>query len=398
MPNAIDSTGIQTQTTPEIIAEILDGTPDYPGMRQIYGADINVAPNSPDGQMVNIVAQAKTDVLEFITQVYNSFDPDLAIGVALDQRCAINGVVRKAGTYTVTNVTVTTDRALTLAGLSEDDGNPFTVQDSAGNQFQLVDTEIIASAGAYVLPFRATDLGAVETTPNTITTIVSITLGVVSVNNPGAATNTGTNEESDNALRIRRQNSVALPSIGYFSGLVGALQNLDGVLQASVFENFTNATDGDGTPAHSIWCIVLGGEVGDVANVIYLKRNAGCGMRGSVVVPLVQLDGSTFNVQFDRPTDEDLYISIDIAAISGTIDEDFIRSEILRLLSYGINQPADTTTIACLVRQISPNASTSNEGVSNDGITYVSLLQTSSKDRIFSLATERVIINGIPGS
>lgn len=398
MPNAIDSTGIQTQTTPEIIAEILDGTPDYPGMRQIYGADINVAPNSPDGQMVNIVAQAKTDVLEFITQVYNSFDPDLAIGVALDQRCAINGVVRKAGTYTVTNVTVTTDRALTLAGLSEDDGNPFTVQDSAGNQFQLVDTEIIASAGAYVLPFRATDLGAVETTPNTITTIVSITLGVVSVNNPGAATVTGTNEESDNALRIRRQNSVALPSIGYFSGLVGALQNLDGVLQASVFENFTNATDGDGTPAHSIWCIVLGGEVGDVANVIYLKRNAGCGMRGGVIVPLVQLDGSTFNVQFDRPTNEDLYISIDVAAISGTIDEDFIRAEILRLLSYGINQPADTTTIACLVRQIAPNASTSNEGVSNDGITYVPLLQTSSKDRIFSLATERVIINGIPGS
>lgn len=398
MPNAIDSTGIQTQTTPEIIAEILDGTPDYPGMRQIYGADINVAPNSPDGQMVNIVAQAKTDVLEFITQAYNSFDPDLAVGVALDQRCAINGVVRKAGTYTLTNVTVTADRALTLDGLNDESANPFTVQDSAGNQFQLVDTEIIASAGVYVLAFRAAALGAVETVPNTITTVVSITLGIVGVNNPNPATSTGVNEESDNALRIRRQNSVALPSIGYFSGLVGALQNIDGVLQASVFENVTNSTDSDGIPAHSIWCIVLGGESGDVANVIYLKRNAGCGMKGAASVSVIQLDGSTFNVQFDRPTDEDLYISLDIAAISGTIDEDFIRAEILRLLSYGINQPADTTTISCLVRQISPNASTSNEGVSNDGIAYVSLLQTSSKNRIFALAADRITINGIPGS
>lgn len=398
MPNAIDSTGIQTQTTPEIIAEILDGTPEYPGMRQIYGADINVAPNSPDGQMVNIIAQAKTDVLDFITQVYNSFDPDLAIGRALDQRCAINGVVRKAGTYTLTNVTVTTDRALTLTGLNDDPANPFTVQDAAGNQFQLVDTEVIGGAGAYVLAFRAAELGAVETVPNTITTIVSITLGVVSVNNPSAATSVGVNEETDTALRVRRQNSVALPSVGYFAGLVGALQNLDGVLQASVFENFTNATDGDGIPAHSIWCIVLGGEASDIANVIYLKRNAGCGMKGDVVVPLIQLDGTTFNVQFDRPTPEDLYISFDVAAITGTIDEDFIRDEILRLLSYGINQPADTTTIACLVRQIASNASTSNEGVSNDGVTYVTLLQTSSKDRIFTLAADRIIINGVPGS
>lgn len=394
MPNIIDANGITTQTTAEIVAEVTEG------MQGIYGTDINVAPNSPDGQMINIIAQAKSDTLDFITQAYNSFDPDLAIGRQLDQRCAINGVIRKPGTYTLTNVEVTTDRALTLTGLSEVDApsDAFTVSDAAGHLFYLQDTEVIASGGTYTLSFRAADIGAVLTTPNTITTITTITLGVVSVNNPDAATSTGENEETDAALRVRRQNSVALPSIGYFAGLVGALQNLDGVSQASVFENYTSATDGDGIPAHSIWCIVMGGDAGDIANVIYLKRNAGCGMKGSVSIPLIQLDGTEFTVLFDRPTTEDLYISFDVEAITGLIDEEYIRQQILARLSYRINQPADTTTIVSLIREISPNASVSNEGVSNDDVSYVPLLQTSSKDRIFSIASDRIIINGAPGS
>ena len=113
MPNLIDQTGITIQTLPQIIDEILNGTADYPGMFQIYGANINVNPNSPDGQMIAIVAQAKLDMLEFIAQVFASFDPDQAIGVVLDQRCSINGVAREAGTYTITPVTVTVDRAVT---------------------------------------------------------------------------------------------------------------------------------------------------------------------------------------------------------------------------------------------------------------------------------------------
>ena len=83
MPNVIDSTGLTIQTYDEIVAEILNGTSDFPGFYAIYGADINVDPNSPDGQMVGIFAQGKLDVLEFLQQIFNSFDPDKAVGVAL---------------------------------------------------------------------------------------------------------------------------------------------------------------------------------------------------------------------------------------------------------------------------------------------------------------------------
>src|SRR5262249_49883290 len=143
----------------------------------------------------------------------------------------------------------------------------------------------------------------------------------------------GTDEESDYALRIRRAASVALPSKGYLEGLYGALLDVTGVTSVKLLENVTNTTDGDGIPGHSIWAIVNGGADADVAQPIYVKRNAGCGMKGAVVVPITQVDNSVFNVKFDRPTSEDLWISFNTAAVSGVIDDDYIRDQLLELLS-----------------------------------------------------------------
>ncbi len=398
MPNAVTPTGLEIQTVQEIIAEILNGTTDFPGMYSIYGADINVDPNSPDGQMVNIIAQAKIDVLELCQQIYNSFDPDKAVGVALNARCAINGVVRNAGTFTILSVSVTVDRALTLAGLDTAPTAPFTVSDSSGNKFYLETAHVFSGAGTVALDFRSALLGPVSVLPNTVTTIVTVTLGVTAVNNASAPSTLGLTEETDYALRIRRQKSVALPSQGYLEGLLAALIDTDGVTQAVVYENDTDSTDANGIPSHSIWCIVLGGTNEDVANAIYVKRNAGCGMKGSVSVAVLQVDGSYFTIKFDRPTDEDLWIEFDVAAIgTGSVDPAYIRQQLLAQLSYNINQPADTTSIVALIKAISPNASVSNEGVSNDGISYVPLLDNTDIDNIWALDSVRIIINGSPG-
>ena len=125
--NSISSSGLSIQTLADIISEILNGAPGYPGLKAIYGADINVDPNSPDGQMINLFAQGKIDVLEMLQSIYDSFDPDQAVGTVLDQRCAINGAVRTAGTYTETNVNVTASQAATLQGLDLYPSAPFTV-------------------------------------------------------------------------------------------------------------------------------------------------------------------------------------------------------------------------------------------------------------------------------
>lgn len=397
MPNVIDQNGIQIQTLAQILDEILNGTADYPGMYQIYGPNINVDPNSPDGQMINIIAQAKLDMLEFISQVFASFDPDQAVGRALDQRCAINGVVRNAGTYTVTNITVTATQAVTLAGIDTAPDAPFTVADDAGNQFQLVTTHVFSGAGTEVLVFRAKNLGLVETTPNTITTIVTVTLGISTVNNPTAATTVGTAEETDYALRIRRARSVSLPSKGYFEGLYGALLDIDGVTSVNLLENVGSDPDDNDIPGHSIWAIVAGGTDAAVAQAIYLKRNAGCGMKGDTSVDITQVDNSVFAVLFDRPTPETLWITLNVAAITGVVDAAYIRTQLLAGLSYQIGQSADTTTIVALVKQIAPNASVSAEGVSNTNGSYVSLKAPTGVNYQFTTLAARIIINGTPG-
>lgn len=394
MPNVIDQNGCQIQTVAEIIDEILNGTSDYAGMYQIYGSDINVLPNSPDGQMINIFAQAKRDILEFCQQVFSSMDPDQAMGQVLDERCLYNGVTRAAGTYTKTNITVVTDRAITLSGLDTAPNSPFTVSDSIGNQFALVSTYAFSGAATQVLLFQAVKLGAVQTTVNTITNIVTATLGVLSVNNPTAATVVGTNEESDYSLRIRRAKSVALPSKGYFDGLYGGLVDVAGVTSVNLLENIGPTADANGIPGHSIWAIVAGGSDTDVANVIYRKRNGGCGMKGGVSVNVTQVDASVFTVKFDRPTTQVLYIKFDATAVTGTLDPVFIRNQILALLSYQIGQSADASAITALVKSIAPNVSLANEGVSPDGVTYSALLAPPGVNYQFQIAAARIIING----
>lgn len=390
--NAVTPTGLQIPTRDDIRNAILNGTADYPGLYQIYGPDINVGPNSPDGQMVEIVVQAIADMYELIAQVYNSFNPDASIGRVLDQRAAINGVLRRGATFTLQDVEVTVSQALTLPGLDTSPLSPFTVADSAGNQFQLVSTYSFGAAGTQSLAFQAAQLGPVETVIGTITQIVTTTLGVSGVNNPTAATSVGQAEETDSQLRIRRSNSVSLPSRGYLEGLLGALLDTDGVTEAEVLENDTNSTDANGIPAHSIWAIVEGGTDDDVALAIYKKRNAGCGMKGSVTVDVPQIDGTTFQVAFDRPTDEDLYISFDVVAISGAVDPDYIKDQLVELLSYRINQAADASAIVALVKEIAPNASVSNAEVSDDDVTYVPLLDPTGVNYRFIADAARINI------
>ncbi len=395
---AVTTTGIVIPTRAQIRDAILNGTTDYPGLYQIYGADINVGPNSPDGQMVEIIVQAIVDMYELMAQVYSSFDPDVSIGRILDQRAAINGVVRRGATYTLQTVSVTVSQALTLPGLDTAPLSPFTVADSAGNQFQLVTTYSFGAAGTQALVFQAAQLGPVETVIGTITQIVTTTLGVASVNNGVAASSVGIAEEPDSQLRIRRSNSVSLPSRGYLEGLIGALLDVDGVTDVEVLENDTNSTDGDGIPGHTIWCIVAGGAEADIGEAIYKKRNAGCGMKGDESVLVPQVDGTTFEVKFDRPTPEDLWISFDVAAITGTVDDDYIRAQILERLSYGINAPADTASIVTMIKEIAPNASIEDEGVGLDGMTYVSLQAPTNVDNQFAIASVRIVINGTPGT
>lgn len=361
MPNVLNSTGLTISTQAELYSNLSTA------MQQIYGNSINLASDSPDGQLLNIFIQTTLDALTLIQQVYNTFDPDNAIGNVLDQRVAINGIERQAGTFTVTPITIVTSASVNLFGLDQTSQQVYTVADSAGNQWQLQTTQLGVSAGTHVFNFQAALPGAVITIPNTITVQVTIVLGVTSVNNPSTYTTLGLNEESDAALKLRRLKSVSLASQGYLAGLLAALENIPGMSSAFVYENTTNSTDGDGVPGHTIWVITAGSAAAaSIAQAIYDKRNAGAGMFGSQSFNITQVDGSTFAVFWDDVQTINLFISFTATSLNGTTAPNItaIVDGLPTSFVPTVFEEVNINALATQIQIIDPNTLVTNAGFS----------------------------------
>lgn len=441
MANSVGPSGLTTATRAELLAYFTAA------FEEIYGTDINLASDTPDGQMINIFIQALLDNLDLVTQVYNGFDPDNAIGNVLDQRVAINGIQRQAATYTTTDITLINTQSVNLYGLDQSAQPVYTVADSAGNQFQLVTTQTGLAPGTHVLLFQAATPGQVLTTPNTITTPVTVVLGVVSVNNPSTYITLGVNEESDGALKIRRQKSVSIPSQGYFQGLLGALENINGITSAFILENTGPTVDINGIPGHSIWVIVAGNpnvplstawnssatySYGDIASsgginyisiqnsntnhltsntawwavynpvaqTIYNYRNAGCGMynsgsSGAQSYVVTQVDGSNIKIYWDSVVSQNLFIKFTANSLNGTTPPNIsaIKSYMQSNYVLSVNEEVNINQIGTLVQLADPNTMATSSGFSlTAGGAYTNTLTPSSANNQFSVSSSNIIV------
>lgn len=390
MPNQLTSTGIQVAQLAELQTNFTTS------MQGIYGASINLNSNSPDGQAMMIFLQSVLDLENLLVAIYNSFDPDQAFGTTLDMRVAINGIQRQAGTFTVTNETIVTSQACTLPGLDQTALPAYTVADNAGNQYQLQATQNPSTAGTYVYAFQAVTPGANVTSPNTIVNPVTIVLGVTSVNNPTTYSTLGINEETDAALKIRRQKSVALASQGYLSGLLASLLNINGVSNAYVYENNGATTDANGVPGHSIWVIMSGsGAAAAIATAIYNKRNAGCGMKGGQTYNIAQADGSTFPVNWDNVTPQNLFIEFTIGSLNQTSIPLYSLIDTTLPTSFvpAVAAEVDISALASAVKAIDPNCFITSAGfcATYNG-TYKNFLTPTGKNYQFAVAANQIII------
>ena len=54
-------------------------------LKNIYGQDINLDQDTPDGQMLGINTTVISDLQDLALYIYNAMDPDFAEGVNLDR-------------------------------------------------------------------------------------------------------------------------------------------------------------------------------------------------------------------------------------------------------------------------------------------------------------------------
>ena len=388
MPNQLTAAGLQIATVTEIVSSLVAG------LQAIYGTDINIESNSPDGQKVNLFAQACIDQLELLMAVFASFDPDSVTGILADKRFALNGITRIAGTYTYTPVLVTVDRNVNLIGLDTDPTGATVFKASDGvNQYYLVNSATFTT-GSTSASFRAVDLGAVLVSLNTITIISTVTLGVTAINNPVAATSLGTDEETDVQFKIRRIRSFYLPAVGPADAVLAAILNVSGVTDAYVYENATDSPAGS-VPANSLWCIVEGGTDADVAQAIYTKKAPGCGLYGTgASVVITRTQGNSITITFDRTLTENLYVHFYLTPrIAGTIfDETYIKNTLSYTLQYKLAQMAETNSIISALNIIEPEAIITGCEVSTNNTDWYEVKDTTSAQYKFVLLSANITV------
>ena len=393
MVNALTPLGLVINTLTEIVANL------NTGMQTIYGSDINVDSNSPDGQLINIYAQVAEDILELIQDVYNSFTVDSAYGTVLDQRVAINGITRRQGTFTTTPVSITVNQALTLTGLdalvADPTAVPFTVQDNANNKFQLVTTHVFGSAGSASLTFQAVDIGQVEVLSNTITSQVTTVLGVTVVNNPSTSgTVLGVNEETDAQLKVRHAQSFALASTGPADAISAALLAIPDITDAYVVENVQDTIQNT-VPAHGIWVIVAGGTDAEIGQAIYAKKGLGCDMKGSNSYVVSRPNGTDFTALWDTAESENLYIAFTINGINPatSFDTTLIATQLAAALIYRLGQGPNIGDVVSAMLTIAPNAYLTSIGVGINGTDYFDVIQPSDAQHYFLVLAANITIS-----
>lgn len=277
--------------------------------RSIYGADVYLEADGQDGQWIAIQASAINDTNAAAIAVYNQFSPATARGAGLSSVVQINGITRQAASRSTVDVTVAGTVGTVITGGQ--------VQDSTtGSIWDLPATVEIPIDGDIVVTATCTVDGATAAAAGAVTTIVTPTLGWQTVTNVAAAT-PGLPVETDATLRVRQARSTALPSVTPLKGLDGALSNLDGVSQLRIYENDTNATDGDGIPAHSIAVVVEGGDALAIAEVIELKKTLGCYTFGSTTQDVPDPYGVPTPIRFSRPTQVDINVDITLVPLDG---------------------------------------------------------------------------------
>lgn len=393
-------TGIETKDNLTLVSDLITGFQDIYAQN---GEILNFDSNTPDRQLIELLAFAGSTVREMITEVYNSCDPDKCVGAVQDNRYQINYIERKKGTFTLQNIAITANKTVELEGLdasfNDVDASAFAVSDDNGNVWYLVDSTTIYS-GTTTLEFRAQQQGEVIPTIGTITNLVTIVPGVTSAINNVGATVIGTEEESDSDFRIRRMRSVATPGKNNIDNMEGQIYALDGVVAVKIHENRTNSTDDTGTTAHTVWVVVEGGANTEIADVIY-GNLGGSGTRGSVSVPITTASLQVFNVNFDRGTIVPLYIRFDIKPITdlGEIDMDAIKQYIADNLEYGIGEDAETSKITqvCAAAMLADggNGYALNVEISDDNTNWTDFLAASSIADKFTTDINKITITAI---
>lgn len=328
----IDATGIYAPTYPDVLSYL------QTKYQEIFGIDSYIDPDSMDGQLLAIFALAIHDSNNSTINTFNSYSPTHGQGLGLSNMVKLNGISRLIPTNSTCNVTI-----VGVAGTIINNG---LVKDVDNNTWTLPILVTIPIGGEISVLATCATLGDILAPINTITSIQTPTLGWQTVTNPTIST-PGQVVESDSVLRLRQEISVAYPALAVTQAVLAAVSNVVGVSKVKLYENFTNVTDSNTLPPHSISVVVMGASDLDIANAIGNRKTAGTGTYGTTSIP-ISLGNIVTVIDFYRPTIKTLQLTINITALTGytsLIGIDIKNKLVSYISGLDIGEPLYYTTL-----------------------------------------------------
>ena len=304
--------------------------------RATFGAGLNCVIPSVAAQQIGIEAEREFLAWQGQQSVYNSQYPNTAQGQSADYVASITGTKRGAATAGAVLLSMYVKSGCTIASGQ--------IVSAGANTAQWKTTAAAVNAGAdgWVTGVTAAcqTKGPIQAVAGAIRT--SITSDPNWVNAPGLSYNVtnpadavmGVNAQNDTQLNASRLAELAASGGSSIDAIRAHIlqikdpsTNENAILAAAVFENVTDTVDVNSNDPHSIRAIVqrVDGVTGDpidqlIANQVWGKAG-GIKTMGAVNKTVVDTAGGSHTVNFDRPTEVDIYIAITMTLGTATAAE-----------------------------------------------------------------------------
>lgn len=383
----IDANGFKAESFTEILTRLSNG------LKNIYGQDINLDQDTPDGQQLGIQSNIISDFQDLALYIYNSMDPDLADGANFDKLLKLLARTRLPSSRSTVDIEMVLNKTVSIPA-------SYTIKD-LNNQNWIIGTAQTLDAGTHLVSFYSEDWGNITAEPNTINEQVTILTEVVSINNPENAIS-GRDEESIVQVRERRNKILEINASSTIGSIIGKILDLNGVVDAIPYENMTKIHDSvrDIQP-NSYWIVVKGGDISQISEIIAKDKTGGTGLKGKVetvyIEKFVRKNGSVIefhhNVKFDRPTEVSIHIRFKVSRKISTqsIDIEHIKDTLANKEFY-IAQNITVTELYATIYSAATNYIATDLEVSKDGVVWDSVFLQAGYDEEFIIEKSNIEI------
>lgn len=296
-------TGFVVPTESAILAGVMED------INAAFGGVLDQSLTTPQGQLAQSETAIVGDANNQFLFVSNNVDPAFASGRWQDALGNIYFLTRLPAQPTTLQIA--------CGGLEAPITVGATIKDSSGNIYACTTAGTIPASGTITLPFACLTTGPIAVPSSNAVSIYQAIPGWDTVTCLSGVI--GRAVESRAAFELRRQQSVALNSVGMLDSILANVLNVPGVVDAYVIDNPTatpTTIGGITLGANSLYVAVAGSFTPlSVAQAIWNKKPPGCSYTGNTSETVtdpnpIYATPPSYTVKFQTAVNTPIFFSI----------------------------------------------------------------------------------------